>query len=258
MKLQGNTILITGGGSGIGLALAQEFRNRGNTVLIANRSEAKLKNAADLGFSTYRMDMTDPGEIQSVGQKILADFPELNGIVHNAGIMKSESLVSGPSSEIQMETVAINLLGPMLLNNVLIPHFVQRPSAMIMTVTSGLAFIPLAMYPGYCASKAGLHSYTESLRYQLKDTQVRVVELAPPYVQTELTGEAQAKDPMAMPLEEFIAEVMQQIEKNPDSKEILVERVQPLRFASEKGHAEYQKFFDEFNQSMTAARGGVF
>ena len=114
------------------------------------------------------------------------------------------------------------------------------------------------MYPTYCATKAGLHSYSESLRYQLKGTSVQVTELAPPYVQTELTGQSQASDPMAMPLDEFIAEVMSQLQENPEAKELLVERVQPLRFAAEIGSQKYQEFFAQFNDGFTVARAGVF
>ena len=258
MQIKGNTVLITGGGSGIGLALAKEFRSLGNTVIVANRSEARLQQAAEQGFAAYKMDMSDQESIQRTAGEILADHPELNGVIHSAGIMKSESLVSGPNPEIQIETLAINLQGPILLNNSLIPHLVQKPDAFIVTVTSGLAFVPLAMYPTYCASKAGLHSYTESLRYQLKETSVQVTELAPPYVQTELTGESQASDPMAMPLDEFIAEVMSQLQENPEAKELLVERVQPLRFAAEIGSQKYQEFFAQFNDGFTVARAGVF
>lgn len=257
MLLQGNTILITGGGSGIGLALAEEFKKLGNTVIIANRSSAKLEQAAKLGYKTYQMDMADRSSIESQAKKILSDFPDLNGVIHSAGIMKTESLLSAPSAEIQNETIAINLLGPMALNNLLIPDF-RKKDSFIMTVSSGLAFIPLAMYPAYCASKAAIHSYSESLRYQLKDTSIQVVELAPPYVQTELTGKDQASDPMAMPLADFISEVMQILKENPEVQEVLVKNVEPLRFAESNGMEKYRGFFQQMNDGFTTARAGVF
>ena len=127
-----------------------------------------------------------------------------------------------------------------------------------MTVSSGLAFIPLAMYPAYCASKAAIHSYSESLRYQLKDTSIHVLELAPPYVQTELTGKDQASDPMAMPLADFISEVMQILKENPQVQEVLVKNVEPLRFAESNGMEKYRGFFQQMNDGFTTARAGVF
>lgn len=258
MQSQKKTILITGGGSGIGLALAEEFRKQGDTVIISNRSEDKLSHAASLGFKTYRMDMADSESIKSVTKKILAECPNLNGVIHSAGIMKQESLISGPSPDVQKETIAINLLGPMLLNDLLIPVFVKQSSAFVMTISSGLAFVPLAMFPSYSASKAAVHSYSESLRYQLKDTPVHVMELAPPYVQTHLTGDYQASDPDAMPLADFVREVMDLLRKNPDAPEILVDRVRMLRYAGAKGQEAYSSFHKELNDGFTAAIGGVF
>ncbi|MCB1170004.1 MAG: SDR family oxidoreductase [Leptospiraceae bacterium] len=258
MQITGNTILITGGGSGIGLALAEEFRKLGNSVIVGNRSRDRLKRAQESGFHAYQMDMANEQSIAASGRQILSEHPQLNGVIHCAGIMKTESLVTAPSPETQKETMAINLLGPMLLNNLLIPALLKKSSPFIMTVSSGLAFIPLAMYPAYCASKAAIHSYTESLRYQLKETAIQVMELAPPYVQTHLTGEHQASDPMAMPLDEFIQEVMQILKEDPRAEEILVQRVEMLRFAESSGPDKYRKFYEEMNDGFTKARAGVF
>ena len=147
-------------------------------------------------------------------------------------------------------TVATNLLGPIRLDAALLPHLVRRESAAVVTVTSGLAFVPLAAFPTYCATKAALHSYTESLRYQLKDTPVRVLELAPPYVQTELTGAHQAADPRAMPLREFVDEILSLWTSRPVPDELLVERVKPLRFAA---RGDYAAFFRNFNDAMATA-----
>ena len=149
-------------------------------------------------------------------------------------------------------TLTTNLLGPIRLTAALLPHLVKQPRAAIMTVSSGLAFVPLAMTPTYCATKAAIHSYSQSLRYQLKDTRVQVLELIPPYVQTELMGPRQANDPSAMPLKDFIAETMNILKTSPDATEICVERVRRLRFAEANGG--YDSFFKKFNDELTAAR----
>ena len=256
MKMTGNTILITGGGSGIGLALAEEFLKLGNQVIVAGRTKEKLKVAQDKGLKTLTVDMRDAASIEMLAQVATKEFPSLNVVIHNAGIMKNESLKLGGTKNIQDETIETNLLGPMRLTDALMTHFLKQKSATIMTVTSGLAFLPLSMTPTYCATKAAVHSYTESLRYQLKDTSVEVLELAPPYVQTMLMGERQKNDPHAMPLPEFIAEVMQILKDQPDAKEILVKRVLPLRTSQYKGAEAYQAFFTQFNDQMKAARPG--
>ena len=250
MKANGNTILITGGGSGIGLALAKEFKELGNEVIIAGRSKQKLAAVESLGFATLVVDMLDEKSIESMANEAISKFPNLNVVIHNAGIMRPENLKAEKSSQTINETIATNLTGPIRLTQALLPHFLKQKSATIFTVTSGLAFTPLASTPTYSATKAGMHSYTESLRYQLKGTSVQVIELAPPYVQTELMGAEQASDPHAMPLKEFISEVMQIIKTKPDTKEVLVQRVLPLRYASEKGAAEYEAFFTQFNDRM--------
>src|SRR5207237_1465990 len=146
--------------------------------------------------------------------------------------------------------VATNLLGPIRLTAAVLSVLETQARAAIMTVSSGLAFVPLAMTPTYCATKAAIHSYTQSLRYQLKDTSVQVLELIPPYVQTTLMGDQQAEDPKAMPLKEFIEEVMSILKSQPDAKEICVKKVYPLRFAAEQGQENYENFFNKFNDAM--------
>lgn len=254
MNMTGNTILITGGGSGIGLALATELKKLNNEVIIAGRSQNKLAEAAKLGFKTLTVDMTDAKSIEALGKKAMTEFPSLSGVIHNAGIMKNENMLKGPTAEIRTETVMTNLIGPMQLTEVLLPHLVKQKSAFIMTVTSGLAYAPLAMTPTYSATKAAIHSYTQSLRYQLKDTSVQVIELVPPYVQTGLMGERQASDPNAMPLNEFISEVMQILKSDPNVQEVLVKRVHMQRFATDAGPEKYNEFFNQFNDRMLAAR----
>lgn len=250
MKMTGNTILITGGASGIGLALAEEFKKLGNEVVVAGRSKEKLKKAEGLGFKTYAVDMTNSESIKSLAASVTQEFPNLNAVIQNAGIMLPEDILSGDNSKTQNDTIATNLLGPMRLTDALLPHFKKQKSATIMTVTSGLAYMPLTGFPTYCATKAALHSYTESLRYQLQDTSIAVIELPPPYVQTHLGGERQANDPHAMPLGEFITEVMTILKTEPNVKEVLVKRVQPLRFAYVEGQQKYDGMFKQFNDAM--------
>ncbi|MFO1447843.1 MAG: SDR family oxidoreductase [Opitutaceae bacterium] len=248
MKTSGNTILITGGGSGIGRALAEAFLARDNRVIIAGRRPAVLDEAvrANPGMTGLPLNIEDPAAIRSFAAQLISQFPSLNVIVHNAGIMRRENLHHAPTALIDAESqVATNLLGPIRLTAALLPHLLQQPDAAILTVTSGLAFVPLAQFPTYCATKAALHSYTESLRIQLHETKVEVIELAPPYVQTELTGTHQASDPHAMPLKEYISESMHLLTSSPTPKEILVDRVKPLRFAAQGDYAGFVQTLNE-------------
>ena len=253
MKTSGNTMLITGGGSGIGRALAASFHALGNQVIIAGRRPAALEEVtrAHPGLAALVLDLEDAGAIRDFAARLTARHPGLNAIVHNAGIMRPENLLEPGTGLADAEaTVATNLLGPIRLTAALLPHLSRQRHAAIMTVTSGLAFVPLAHFPTYSATKAALHSYTESLRTQLRDTSIQVLELAPPYVQTELTGAHQARDPDAMPLKEFIAESMRILTQSPTAGEVLVERVKPLRFAA---RGDYDTQFRNFNAAMAAA-----
>jgi uncharacterized oxidoreductase len=172
--------------------------------------------------------------------------------------MKNENLRTTNTAEIASETIATNLTGPILLTTALLPHLLRQSVATIMTVSSGLGFVPLAMTPTYSATKAAIHSYTQSLRYQLKGTPVGVIELVPPYVQTELMGTRQAHDPAAMPLGQFMSEVMDILQTQPDVSEILVKRVHPLRFAASEGREKYELIFQEMNARVSAARAKEF
>ena len=206
MRTAGNTMLITGGGSGIGRALAEAFHAKGNQVVIAGRRRALLDEvaAAHPGMQAVALDVGDASAIERVARQLRSTYPALNVVVHSAGIMRPESIQGGALGDAEA-TVATNLLGPIRLNAALLPLLEAQPRATIMTVSSGLAFVPMATTPTYGATKAAIHSYTQSLRYQLRHTSVEVLELIPPYVQTELMGPGQALDPNAMPLAEFIA-----------------------------------------------------
>jgi uncharacterized oxidoreductase len=248
MELTGNTILMTGGATGIGRALAEQFHQRGNQVIIASRRQSALDavTTANPGIKSVVLDVEDPASIVAVAAQLTRDFPKLNVLFNNAGIMRTEDILKGATATAET-TVTTNLLGPIRMTAALLPHLLQQPSATIFNVTSGLAYIPMAFTPTYCATKAAIHSYTLSLRYQLKDTAIRVSELIPPWIATELMG-AKPDDPRAMPLEAFIAEVMQILTANPNTEEICVERVLPLRTATAKGNEH--TFFKTFNDIM--------
>jgi uncharacterized oxidoreductase len=253
MKITGNTILITGGGSGIGLELAREFLKAGNQVVIAGRRREALAEAtkANPGMKSVVLDIENPASIRSFAAQIASEFLALNVLINNAGIMRPENLRNPPPEPTDAEAmITTNLLGPIRLTGALLPLLQRQPRSTVMIVSSGLAFLPLAMTPTYCATKAALHSYSQSLRWQLKDTCTEVIELIPPYVQTHLMGTEQAADPRAMPLADFIAETMQILKTQPNIAEICVERVKPLRFAAETG--KFDATFQGLNQAMPA------
>jgi uncharacterized oxidoreductase len=254
MKPTGNTILITGGGSGIGRGLAEAFHKLGNKVIIAGRRQQVLDEtiAANPGMASATLNIEDAANIRAFAQKLITDFPTLNIVIHNAGIMRPEDLLKSTDTADAEATITTNLLGPIRLTAALLPHLRKQPHATIMTVSSGLGFIPMAITPTYCATKAAIHSWSQSLRYQLQSTHIQVVELAPPYVQTELMGSHQAADPRAMPLNEYLAEVINIIKTQPNATEILVERVKPLRFAASNGQEKYDAFFKQFNDATLA------
>ncbi len=240
MNMTGNTILITGGGSGIGRGLAEAFHSAGNQVIISGRRKAALDEvtAANPGMDSFTVDITDKADIIRFAAEVIERYPALNAVINNAGIMADEDALAAPDYlDIAEATIATNLLGPIRLTAALIPHLLQQARATIMTVSSGLAFVPKASTPTYSATKAAIHSYTQSLRYQLRNTAVDVIEIAPPYVQTTLQGEQQANDPNAMPLDAYIAETMQLLAGGSENGEVLVQRVHRQRFAEQSGNA---------------------
>jgi uncharacterized oxidoreductase len=249
MKITGNTILITGGGSGIGRGLAESFHSLGNQVIIAGRRKQALDETTskNTGMSSLVLDIEDPAAIRSFASQVAARFPKLNVLVNNAGIMRVENLQAQQDDLADAESIiATNLLGPIRLTAALLPVLQKQAHSTIMNVSSGLAFVPLAYTPTYCATKAAVHSYTQSLRFQLRASTIEVLELIPPYVATDLLNGA--SDPRAMPLDAYIAEVMGILKTQPGATEICVERVKNLRFAAESG--KYEAFFRSFNEAM--------
>ncbi|MFC4640118.1 SDR family oxidoreductase [Deinococcus hohokamensis] len=249
MHLTDNTILLTGGGSGIGRALAVALQARGNTVIITGRRPEALAEvcAEHPGLVALPLDVTDPASIAALATRVTAEYPALNVLINNAGIMVAENLLTQPGTAVAEQTVATNLLGPIRLTHALLPHLLRQARPVVMNTSSGLASVPLALTPTYSATKAALHAYTEALRWQLRHTPAQVIELTPPYVATELMPGGSA-DPHAMPLTDFIAEVMQILEAQPDVQEVLVERVKPLRHAQANGR--YDAVFQGLNAQM--------
>src|SRR5258708_6674087 len=235
MRLTGTTILITGGTCGIGRALAEALHRRGNQVIIAGRRQHLLDEitAAHAGMRGMQLNVEDSGDVDASAAFIRDQFPELNVLINNAGVSRPEDLTAETVDiSVAKSIVRTNIIGVLHLTALLLPTLKQQPASTIITTTSGLAFLPLATFPAYSASKAFLHSWLQSLRVQLRETSVEVLELAPPYVQTELAGPDQATDPEAMPLADYIAEGMQLLgDPEPAGGEILVGRVRALRWA---------------------------
>jgi uncharacterized oxidoreductase len=250
MNLTGNTILITGGGSGIGRGLAEELHKLGNQVVIAGRRKQALDEttAANPGMKSLTFDIENPAAIRTFAAQVAAEFPALNMLINNAGIMRRENLLAPQPDLADAEAiVTTNLLGPIRLTAALLPLLQKQPHSAIMNVSSGLAFLPMALTPTYCATKAAIHSYTLSLRHQLRATGTEVLELIPPYVATHLMSGAD--DPRAMPLDQFIAEVMAILKTQPTPTEIVVENAKGLRFSAESG--KFDAIFQRLNADMS-------
>ena len=235
MQHTGNTILITGGGTGIGLALAQRWQDAGNHVIITGRRRQVLDDAiaGRERMSAYVLDVTADDAVAAFARQVIADHPQLNILVNNAGVYSAEKAGAHRDIGAAQQMIATNVLAPIRMINALVDHLSAQAGAAIINVSSGLAFVPLPGAPTYSASKAAIHSYTAALRPLLAG-KVEVIEIVPPQVQTELTP-GQSKDPNSMPLAAFADEVMALLQADPTPAEVCVERVRYFREAEAKG-----------------------
>jgi uncharacterized oxidoreductase len=245
MKLTGNTIFITGGGSGIGRGLAEAFHKLGNQVIISGRRKGHLEETikANPGMKSAELNVGDAKSIAAVAGKLIADFPKLNVLINNAGIMQIDD-VSGPvDDDVTVSTVTTNLIGPIRMTSALVEHLKKQESAAIINVSSVLGFVPLALSAVYSSTKAAMHSYSLSLRHKLRHSSVAVLEIAPPWVQTDLLNSN--NEPRAMPLADFIRETIEVL--GTDKEEILVKVAEPLRANAGRDEGA---FVTQFNEAM--------
>ena len=235
MKISGNIILITGGGSGIGRALAHRFNDLDNMVIVTGRRMAPLTETIGgrKQMAAYRLDVEDPVAIKSFASSLLGDHPGLNVIINNAGVMRYEDMTSARDLGDAETMVRTNLLGPIRMIDAFVSHLAERPGSAIVTISSGLAFVPMIAAPTYNATKAAIHAYTLSLREQLNG-KTEVIEIIPPAVQTDLTP-GQATRENYLPLETFVDQVMAEFEQQSTPNEIVVERAGVLRNAKRDG-----------------------
>lgn len=245
MQMTDNTIFITGGTSGIGRGLAEAFHKLGNQVIIAGRRKALLDEvtAANPGMASIELDITDLQSIENAAAQLITDFPKLNVLINNAGIMPFDDAAGVVDDAVSQQILVTNLLGPIRMTSALINHLKQQPRATIINNTSVLAYVPLAITAVYSASKAALHSYTLSQRFLLQGSSVTVHEIAPPWVNTDLIKKSD--DPRAMPLDAFITETMQGLAG--DAPEIVVEGAKPFR---DNPGANEHALIDGFNASL--------
>jgi len=249
MKLTKNTIFITGGGSGIGRGLAEALHKLGNQVIISGRRKSNLDAAtqANPGMHSVELDIADSASIAAVAKKLIADYPALNVVINNAGVMLIDDVAGKIDDLLLTSTITTNLMGPIRLTSALIGHLKKKANAAVIYNTSALAFVPLALTGVYSSTKAALHSYVLSQRYRLKGTSVRVLEIAPPWVQTDLLNSSE--EPRAMPLKDFIKETIKVL--GTDAEEILVEQAKPFR--NNPGPNE-SALVTQFNDMMIAPK----
>lgn len=237
MKLTGNTILITGATSGIGLGLAVRLHEAGNKVIVAGRRKQLLDDIAaeHPGIDTLVLDVADPDSIARASETVATSHPGLNGLINNAGIMLKENLLDPASLPVAEGEITTNLLGTIRMTYAFLPLLVGKDDAVVLNVTSSLAFVPFPITPTYNATKAALHSFSESLRIQLAgaDAGVQVIEIVPPSVRTTLLD--QQDDDQAMPLDDFLTETLDLLRADPEARELVVERAKFLRDATANG-----------------------
>jgi uncharacterized oxidoreductase len=249
MKLTGNTIFITGGGSGIGRGLAEALHKLGNQVIISGRRKSNLDSTtqANPGMHAVELDIADSASIAAIAKRLIADYSALNVLINNAGVMLIDDAAGKIDDLLLTSTITTNLMGPIRLTSALIEHLKKQANAAVIYNTSALAFVPLALTAVYSSTKAALHSFVLSQRYRLKGTSVRVLEIAPPWVRTDLLNSSE--DPRAMPLKAFIDETIAVL--GTDAEEILVEQAKPFR--NNPGPNE-SALVTQFNDVMVAAK----
>jgi uncharacterized oxidoreductase len=249
MKLTGNTIFITGGGSGIGRGLAEALHKLGNQVIISGRRKSNLDSTtqANPGMHAVELDIANSASIAAVAKRLIADYSALNVLINNAGVMLIDDAAGKIDDLLLTSTITTNLMGPIRLTSALIEHLKKQANAAVIYNTSALAFVPLALTAVYSSTKAALHSFVLSQRYRLKGTSVRVLEIAPPWVRTDLLNSSE--DPRAMPLKAFIDETIAVL--GTDAEEILVEQAKPFR--NNPGPNE-SALVTQFNDVMVAAK----
>lgn len=242
MRLTDNTILITGGSSGIGFEMARQFLNRNNKVIITGRDEKKLQDAKQQldGVTIVRSDVSNPDNMEKLYQQVANDFPGLNILINNAGVLQTLNLRDRNLSTADLtREIDINLKGTMLMNHTFLSLLQHNGNPAIVNVSSGLAFVPLPIAPVYCSAKAAIHSYSLSLRAQLRNTGIKVFELAPPLTETGMLGdfdEEDIKGVPVMPVEKMVTAFLKGFAK--DNCEIRIGVANQLWFMS--------RFFPKF------------
>lgn len=259
MELFGNTVLITGGGSGIGLALAEAFAELGNKVIICGRDQAKLSNAQHKvpGLTVKRCDLAVPKERQDLMDWTLQTLPDLNIVINNASVAHSLDLRSGPFDfDLVARELATDLRAPIEIALRLLPHLRQKKSAALVNVTTGQVYSPNAATPIYSAAKVGLHAWTQAVRYQLRDSGLKVFEVMPPIVDTEMirdlgvpASEAISPDEVADAVLRSMAEDKEEIRIGPTRTLYVVSRIAP--------ESVYRSLNRRIESMQSQARKGV-
>ena len=235
MQITGRTVLITGGTAGIGLGLALRLQAEGNTVVVAGRRKALLDRIVEdhPGLAAVQLDVADAASVQAAFEEVTTRFPEVDVLVNNAGIALYEDLRTGESLDAAIDVITTNLIGPLRMSALFVPYFLARGKGTVVNTGSGLGFVPLPASPTYSATKAAIHSYSETLRVQLADSGIDVVEIVPPAVRTEFGG--QQDDERAMPLPAFLDGVMTILRDEPDADQVVVDEAKPFRLAEAQG-----------------------
>ncbi|SEO99128.1 SDR family oxidoreductase [Actinacidiphila rubida] len=251
MDISTRTVFIAGATSGIGLALARRFAAAGSTVVVGGRRTDLLAGAAAEGFATVTVDVTDGDSVDRARDTVLRDHPGLDTVVTMSGVMIPEDLRDPAHFGAARQTVDTNLLGTIRVIDAFTPHLIARGGGTVVTVTSGIAFLPFPPMPTYAATKAAVHAYSEALRAQLDGTGVEVSELVPPAV--AVTPEHARANPRALGLDAFADEVMDLLGADPTPHEILVEGVRMHRWAERDG--TYDELVAQRSQALSMLPG---